>query len=135
MIPLPDREPACWRSRKIQRHLALPDPVVKHSFNWTFGTHPPNQPYPCRFSSLPSDMLEHGFEWTLMQGQPSNEPPHHPLPSDMLEHGFEWTLMQGQPSNQAPHRYKVAPACCRMSFNEKDRKCVRDDAREGRGKC
>ncbi|KAG2449982.1 hypothetical protein HYH02_000086 [Chlamydomonas schloesseri] len=36
---------------------------------------------------------------------------------DLLAHGYEWSLLYSQPTNQAMHRYKMAPACCDMTYN------------------
>lgn len=44
------------------------------------------------------------------------------MAADMLTKGYEWTLLYGKPTNQPMHRYKVAPKCCSMTYNDVERK-------------
>lgn len=42
--------------------------------------------------------------------------------ADLLERGFEWTLLWGTPTNPPPMRYKLAPKCCSMAYNNATKK-------------
>jgi len=100
--------------------LALLDYRCHSGNNGTIGKDFPRQLRTCmrRLGNMTAEQVhwEYGYPNLRMADAVRNRS------RDMLSKGFEWTLLYGEPTNQPMHRYKIAPSCCHMKWNPKDRR-------------